>query len=325
MGDRGKVDVLVLKNGDRVTGEIQSLAYGRLALDTDSMGTVQIEWPDVVSLESAQGFMIEDVSGNLFYGHFAVEPQSGHVAVTGADQITRRLPTLQIARISQSEERVVDRLHGSFSLGVDYTRSSEITVVSGNFNTNYRGLKSSWSFNADVNSTRDPTQGTIDRNSVRYGYRWLQPGARFWAGVSSLERNEQTGIEARLLVGGGYGKFLLQSSSQEVAAVAGVGATREWATGAADDQTSLEAILGLDWQVFDFASPKTSLSARAVLFPSLTESGRYRTDANVSLRREIVTDFFLDLSFYHNYDSDPPDEFARSSDYGVVTSLGYSF
>jgi len=62
-----------------------------------------------------------------------------------------------------------------------------------------------------------------------------------------------------------------------------------------------------------------------VLFPSLTESGRYRTDSSVSLRREIVSDFFLDLSFYYTYDSDPPDALAETSDYGVVTSLGYSF
>ena len=53
--------------------------------------------------------------------------------------------------------------------------------------------------------------------------------------------------------------------------------------------------------------------------------GRYRPDASVSLRREIVSDFFFDLSFYQTYDSDPPDEAASSTDYGFVTSLGYSF
>jgi putative salt-induced outer membrane protein YdiY len=198
-------------------------------------------------------------------------------------------------------------------------------VLSGSFNTNYSGPKSSWNFNVDVNSTRDPVQGTIDRDSIRYGYRWLQPGGRFWAGLTSLERNEQTGIDARAMVGGGYGSYFFQTSTHEVAALAGVGATREWATGAAADQSSLEGILGLDWRIFDFATPKTNLTARAVVFPSLTESGRYRTESNVSLRREIISDFYLDLSFYHTYDSDPPDEFAETSDYGVVTSLGYSF
>jgi len=289
------------------------------------MGTVQIEWPDVVSLESPQAFILEDVAGNLLYGSFARDAEAGHIAIAGDDRITRRVATANIARMSQSEQRRLDRVHGSFSLGFDYTKSSDITVLSGSFNTNYRGPASSWSFNVDVNSTRDPEQGTIDRDSVRYGYRWLRPGGHFWAGLSSFERNEQTGIDARVLVGGGYGKYFLQTTSNEVAAFAGVGATREWATGDADDQTSLEAILGGDWRVFDFASPTTSLTARAVVYPSLTESGRYRTDTSVSLRREIISDFYLDLSFYHSYDSDPPDELAETSDFGVVTSLGYSF
>lgn len=322
---RGKLDVIILLNGDRVTGEIQSLAYGRLALETDSMGTVQIEWPDVVSVESPQGFMIEDVEGNLLYGLIGRDPDPGHLSVTGNDRVTRRVAMARITRMSQSEERVLDRVHGSFSLGFDYTKSSDITVLSGSFNTNYRGPKSNWSFNIDLNSTRDPVQGTIDRDSIRYGYRWLQPGGRFWAGLSQIERNEQTGIEARALVGGGYGSYFFQTTSHEVAALAGIAASREWATGEADDQTSLEGLLGVDWRIFDFATPKTSLTARAVLYPSLTESGRYRTDSSVSLRREIISDFYFDLSFYHSYDSDPPDELAETSDYGVVTSLGYSF
>ncbi len=323
--DRAKVDVIHIANGDRLTGEIKSLAYGRLTLETDSLGTVQIEWPDVVRVESPQAFMLEDVDGNLIYGNLAQDPAAGQLSISGLDRVTRRVEMARVARLSQSEDRVLDRVHGSFSLGFDYTKASDITVLSGNFNTSYRGPQSSWNFNVDVNSTRDPEQGTIDRDSVRYGYRWLQPGNRFWAGLSSFERNEETGIEARVLVGGGYGRYFLQTTSNEVAALVGVGATREWATGQADNQTSLEGILGADWRVFDFASPTTSLTARAVLFPSLTESGRWRTDSSVSLRREIISDFFFDLSFYQTYDSDPPDEAASSTDYGVVTSLGYSF
>lgn len=322
---REKADVIVVLNGDRVTGEIKSLAYGRLSVETDSMGTVQIEWPDVVRVESPQRFLVEDVNGNLLYGQIAPDPQQGYLAVAAGGAVTRRVELRNVARLSQSEDRLLDRVHGSLSLGFDYTKSSDITVLSGSFNTNYSGAESSWSFSADMNSTKDPAQGTLDRDSIKYGYRWLRPGARFWAGLTSLERNEETGIEARVLVGGGYGRYFLQASNQEVAALIGLGATREWATGASNDQTSLEGILGLDWRVFDFASPTTSLSAKAVLYPSITESGRYRTDTSISLRREIISDFYVDLSLYQTYDSDPPDALAEKSDYGLITSLGYSF
>jgi putative salt-induced outer membrane protein YdiY len=324
-GSREKVDVVVAFNGDRLTGEIKSLAYGRLALETDYMGTVQIEWPDVQRLESPQEFLVEDTEGNLHYGRIEGDPESGFLVVAGSSG-GYRVAMTRVARLSQSEDRLLDRVHGSFSLGFDYTKSSDITVLSGAFNTNYRGPHSSWSLGVEMNSTRDPEQGTIDRDAIRYSYRWLQPGARFWAGLTSLERNEETGIEARLLVGGGFGRYFLQSASNEVAALVGLAAAKEWATGSGgDDRTSLEGLLGAEWRVFDFATPKTNLTAKAILFPSLTESGRYRADASLSLRREIVTDFYLDLSFYQSYDSDPPDAAAEKTDYGVITSLGYSF
>jgi hypothetical protein len=53
------------------------------------------------------------------------------------------------------------------------------------------------------------------------------------------------------------------------------------------------------------------MSSAALLFPSLTDSGRYRTNLNLSLRQELVKDYYVDLSFYHSYDSEPPDASAR--------------
>jgi hypothetical protein len=322
---REKVDVVVVMTGDRLTGEIISLAYGRLTFETDYMGTVQIEWPDVVRVESPQEFLLEDVDGNMMYGSIARDGQPGYLAVAGADNVTRRVGLPQVARLSPSEARYIDRVRGSLSLGFDYAKSSNIKTLSGSFNTSYRGPETIWNFGAELNSTRDPAQGTIDRGSIEYGYRWLRPGGRFWAGVTSLERNEETGIEARYLLGGGYGSYFFQTPSNEVAALVGLAASREWATGEAGSRDSLEGMLGADWRVFDFATPKTNLTAKGILYPSITESGRYRTEASVSLRREIVSDFYLDLSLFHTYDTDPPDVLAENSDYGLITSLGYSF
>ena len=61
------------------------------------------------------------------------------------------------------------------------------------------------------------------------------------------------------------------------------------------------------------------------IFPSISDWGRVRGTFDINLRREIVSDFFLDLQLYASYDSDPPSEDAASSDYGFVTSLGWSF
>ncbi len=60
-------------------------------------------------------------------------------------------------------------------------------------------------------------------------------------------------------------------------------------------------------------------------YPSITESDRYRAALDVTLRRELIEDFFIDFSLYYDYDSQPPGDDPVKDDYGIVTSLGYSF
>jgi hypothetical protein len=60
------------------------------------------------------------------------------------------------------------------------------------------------------------------------------------------------------------------------------------------------------------------------VFPSITDAGRVRADLEIGLRRELVTDLFIELSVYDSYDSKPPED-GTDNDYGIVTSLGYTF
>jgi hypothetical protein len=56
----------------------------------------------------------------------------------------------------------------------------------------------------------------------------------------------------------------------------------------------VEAVLGGSWQVFKFIEPKTRLDFGLYLFPSLTESGRYRSTGNLNLT-SFPTTSLLDL------------------------------
>jgi hypothetical protein len=46
---------------------------------------------------------------------------------------------------------------------------------------------------------------------------------------------------------------------------------------------------------------------------------------DISASREIVKDLTIVLTFYDSYDSDPSDPTAQKNDYGLVTSLGWTF
>jgi putative salt-induced outer membrane protein YdiY len=322
---REKVDVIFLKNGDRVTGEIISLEYGELSVKTDSIGTVSIEWPDVTSVQSAQSFILEDLAGDRYYGSLSTDQASKLLSIQQEGSEPRQLELLQVTRISPGESTFLSRLQGSFSVGFDYAKSSDITTMSGAFDLSYRAPTFAWALSADTNSTKDPVQGTLDRDNISYTYQWLRPHKRFWTGLASLERNEETGIEARFTLGGGIGQYFIQTPRSELSGLVGLAFTQEWATGEADSQNSMEGLIGGAWRIFKFSTPKVSLNTTALIYPSITESGRYRTSVNLSLRREIISDFYLDLSLYQSYDSDPPDVTAEKDDYGITTSLGYSF
>ena len=63
-----KTDVVVLINGNAVTGEVKSLDFGSLSYSTDSMGTVNIDWEDIVTVTSEQSLQIELTDGTRYFG-----------------------------------------------------------------------------------------------------------------------------------------------------------------------------------------------------------------------------------------------------------------
>ena len=66
---RDKTDVLVMKNGDRVTGEIKGLDEGVLYVSFDYiLGTSSVQWSKVAYLESKQLFIVKTADGSVYTG-----------------------------------------------------------------------------------------------------------------------------------------------------------------------------------------------------------------------------------------------------------------
>src|SRR5262245_15865300 len=74
-----KADVLVRRNGDRITGEVKGLARGKLDYSTDDAGRLSIEWEKVAKLTSANSFDIEDSFGKRYFGRLVPAAREGFV------------------------------------------------------------------------------------------------------------------------------------------------------------------------------------------------------------------------------------------------------
>ncbi len=91
---RDKTDVVLLKNGDHLTGEIKGLQRGKLSLSTDSMGTVAIEWPAVQSVTSQFIFEVEASTGLKVFGLLRPAVEERMEIVGEESEATLELPSV---------------------------------------------------------------------------------------------------------------------------------------------------------------------------------------------------------------------------------------
>ncbi len=66
---RESTDVIVMKNGDRLTGEIKGLNEGVLYMSMNYiLGTSSVQWSQVAHLESKQLFLVKTENGSVYTG-----------------------------------------------------------------------------------------------------------------------------------------------------------------------------------------------------------------------------------------------------------------
>src|SRR5215510_7425138 len=115
-------DVVVLKNGDRLTGEIKGLQKGELRIKADYMAeAVRLDWARIERIESKSTFMIYLVDGKLFTDVMRLLPaNSSEVAnfVIGSRREATRVQQLDVIRILPIDEGFLKRLEGSVDFGL---------------------------------------------------------------------------------------------------------------------------------------------------------------------------------------------------------------
>lgn len=328
-----KTDIVYLRNGDRVTCEIKRLERGRLEVKTDGMGTVYIEWDDIERLTSKERYVVELEDGTRFEGTLAdtdtqarlLLRKEGPADATGdvQDQLLDMQNVVWLDPLKLDAKRI-NRWDGSLSAGFDATKANSDTSLSASFDARRRAEDFQLLFDGSVYSrSQDETDDSL-RANFNGVYRGLLEDRWYWAGLGGLERNDELGIDLRSYGGAGYGRFLVQSNRSLWSVTGGLVVVNDQLAGESQGETSLDAFFNTDFEFFTYDTPKTTVNTTFTVFPSLIGDGGARLNLDLSLRRELIEDLFVELSLYETYDSKPPDE-GTSNDWGLVTSLGYTF
>jgi hypothetical protein len=319
-------DVVIFNNGDRLTGEIRGLSRAQLSFNTDATGTIQIDWVEVAELRSGQTFEIELANGVRYLGSLPAPEEPGELNVDVGGTQPLALSFTRVVTLTEIESTFGERLDVDLDFGYDFTRASEIERLTLAFNTVYRGDKNAGAVRLRTIRTDD---GAIDRvtdqANINFEYSRLLPDRWLASGVLGFESNSELGIDLRTTVGGGAGRILSQSGQHRIAWLLGLARIREEVADSNEVTNSTEGVanLTIDWYRSD--DKEFDISTRITIFPGISQSGRYRSSFDLDLEWELFGDATWGLTFYHNFDSDPPSATAIRADYGVITSVGVDF
>jgi len=332
---RERDDVVWMSNGDRLTGEIKQLQHGKLRLSTDSLGEVSIEWDEISRIYSDYEFQFERTDGKRFTGTVKPTPTQQMISLQHGES-TVDFAHERVVRISQIEDSFWERLNGSLSFGYSFTKASDVAQGNLAFRATHRTEIRAWTLDGSTILTNDQADESTQRSDLSLNLARFRNDRWFTSYILGFESNDELRLDLRSSIGAGIGRFLVQTNTSELALLGGLVGTAENLSPEFDPDTgeiivdhpsqeNIEGLLGIDYSRYVFDDPTVDLSAKLTVFPSITDSGRTRGQFDVNLRWEMIKDLYWDLSYYNTYDSDPPSGSLSTNDYGVVTSIGWSF
>jgi len=328
---RDKTDVLVMRNGDRMTCEVKGLDAGVLYVSFDYIdGTTSVDLKKVARIESKQLFVVKTEDGSVYTGTLstveAIEDRPVKIQVTESSHEQNELNPSQVVEMVATSDKFWERFNGSVSFGVIYAKGNQTTQYSLGSQTTY--VRERWNAGATFDSNLSSSSGASasTRNSLTLSALRLLPRNNwFYAGLADFLQSSEQGIALQRTLGAGVGRYLVNTNHSTFAVLGGAGwqATDYRQTVVPlSTQNVATAMFYASAKLFKFS--KTNLDVTAVLLPALSDPGRVRFNTNASYYIKIISDLKWNVTFYGNWDNRPPVGFS-GSDYGTSSGLTWTF
>jgi len=328
---REKSDVIVMKNGDRITCEVKSLSSNTLYISVDYiLNTLSVDWTKVDHIDSKQLFLVKTQDGTVYTGALStpVTPAGRPLQIEIVESPEKKI-TLERAKVvaaDETSENIRQRLNGQVGLGFTYTKGNETSQY--NLNSSIGYVEERWSAGASYNSNLSSSTGTsiATRNQISLqGMRLLPWNNWYVTGLTSFLQSSVQGIQLQDTFGGGIGRDFVSTGSSFVTAYGGFAWQQinyQQSVIPAQTQHVTAALLGTQVKLFRFN--KTTLTVSANVLPALSEAGRVQFNLNTSYYVKLWGKLNWNFTFYGNWDNRPPPGFV-GSDYGASSGLSISF
>jgi hypothetical protein len=328
---RPKTDVLVMRNGDRLTCEIKKLDKGVLFVGLDYVdGTISVQWSQVARLESNQLFLVQTAGGSQYQGTLrTAESAAGQpvkIEIEDGPQQRDVLDRKDVVEVGQTSASFWRRFSGSIDSGMIYTKGNDTTQYNLGSQVTFR--KERWTAEANFSSAFSSSSGatSTSRNQLNLqGLRLVRKQNWFYSTLASFLQSSEQSINLQTSLGGGVGRYLKNTNRARISMTGGFvwqGTQYQPSGEGVVSQNAVAAFIAGNIQAFRFK--KTALSLTANLLPVLSQAGRVRFNTNASYSIQVINNLWWKFSFYGNWDNHPPLNLS-GTDYGMSSGLSYSF
>ena len=315
-------DSLVLINQNFIVGEIKDMDRGVVTIETDySKDDFRIEWKGIKEIYTTTNFMITLSDGERYSGKIKSDT-TGVLQIITDDEGTFQTELDKVVFLKSLNKGFWDQLYASISFGYSLANSNNLRQLSLRSTVGY--LAERWMTEATFNTLRSFQSETdpIRTTDASLNYTYYLPKDWYLPATLSFYSSTEQKINLRTLGKLGVGKYLIHTNQSYWGFTVGADYNLEDYSDDTGDRKSWEAFFGSELNLYDIGD--FSLQTKAVAYPSLTESGRWRATYAIDAKYDLPLDFYVNVGFSVNFDNQPV-EGAPKSDYLFQTTFGWSW
>jgi hypothetical protein len=317
-----QTDTLVFINGDVMMGEVKKMDKGVMVAETEySDSDFQIEWEKVTAIRTQNQFLITLTGGKKYYGRLYSLPDSAVQILTMPFEPVM-VDIQDIVYLESYDDKFKDRFSASIDVGFDLARARNLRKLNSTIRLGYHAEK--WSSNASLDvlrSTQDESED-IQRTEAHLSFRYVLPERWYAIGSLSELSNTEQNLISRVNAQAGMGRFLIRSRKLYWGTKLGINRNYELYSNETEDRQSWEGYFGTELNLYNLGD--LDLLFTLMVYPSITEGGRWRANEKLEVKYDLPLDLYLKLGLSMDYDNQPAED-AQTLDYLLQLGFGWEW
>lgn len=314
-----KADYVVMKNGDRITGDIKQIWDGELTIEPDYGDEWNIDIAEISEIVGDEEFEIELADGTELTAQLGGVDDDGQQLVV-TDESLLAVPLVELAELEEPEDYF------------DWDSNIDANTVINKGNTDSETVRIYGTTNLKIGDHRHVADLTIadesldgvstkEQRLLTYGYGWLFRDPLFLSVDASHERDPIRGLDSRTIAGAGLGYELWDDADKSLTFSGGLGYQSEDIADEKDENSIAywsfrlsKDYRGGDLTLFHNHSITTNISGRD------NSVGKFSVGAQL----DVSDSYYVNLSLNYDYESDPVPG-AEKEDLTVLAGVGIEF